>query len=144
MDQGKICGVIIGLLGGWLLWGAWSAIALQLGNGSPMNEIFDVAFSIRVMSSVAAFVAGIAALIELRGGAWLAGIAAFLMGVLTIAMIAMGADKSLWQDEIIILFIMTALFLGIMVARGQSELEKERAEVNASAPANHAGSGEQV
>ncbi len=123
MDQGKVCGVFIGLLGGWLLWGAWSAISLQLQQGSGLDDIFDVAFSIRVMSSVAAFVAGIAALIELRGGAWLAGISAFLMGVLTIAMIAMGTDKALWQDEIVILFIMTALFLGIMVARGQAAAE---------------------
>jgi len=125
MDQGKICGVFIGLLGGGLLWTAWSAISYQLQNGSGFEQIFDVAFSIRMMSALAAFVAGIAALIELKGGAWLAGIAAFLMGVLTIAMIAMGADKSLWQDEIIILFIMTALFLGTMVARGQSETRDE-------------------
>ena len=123
MDQGKICGVIIGLLGGWLLWGAWTAVAQQLQLGSNFADIFDPAFSIRVMAAIAAFVAGIAALIELKGGAWLAGIAAFLMGVLTISMIALGADKSLWQDEIIILFIMTALFLGIMVARGQSLTE---------------------
>lgn len=120
IDQGKICGVLIGLLGGWLLWGAWSAISLQLQQGSGLGDIFDVAFSIRVMSSIAAFVAGVAALIELRGGAWLAGISAFLMGALTVAMIAMGADKALWQDEIVILFIMTALFLGLMVARGQA------------------------
>ena len=124
MDQGKICGVIIGLLGGWLLWGAWTAVAQQLQLGSNFADIFDPAFSIRVMAAIAAFVAGIAALIELKGGAWLAGIAAFLMGVLTISMIALGADKSLWQDEIIILFIMTALFLGIMVARGQSLTEE--------------------
>ncbi len=123
MDQGKICGVIIGLMGGWLLWGAWSAVSQQLQLGSNFADIFDPAFSIRVMAAIAAFVAGIAALIELKGGAWLAGIAAFLMGVLTISMIALGADKSLWQDEIIILFIMTALFLGIMVARGQSLTE---------------------
>lgn len=119
MDQGKVCGVIIGLLGGWLLWGAWSAIAIQMQSGSSLSQIFDPAFTIRVMSSMAAFIAGIAALIELKGGAWLAGIAAFLMGILTIAMIALGADKSLWQDEIVILFIMTSLFLGTMVARGQ-------------------------
>ena len=93
---------------------------------------------------MAAFIAGIAALIELRGGAWLAGIAAFLMGVLTIAMIAMGADKSLWQDEIIILFIMTSLFLGIMVARGQSELQKELAADNSLASADDVETGDQV
>lgn len=121
MDQGKVCGVIIGLLGGWLLWGAWSAISYQLQNGSGLAEIFDVAFTIRILSSLAAFIAGIAALTELKGGAWLSGIAAFLMGVLTVAMIGMGTDKALWQDEIIILFIMTALFLGTMVARGQND-----------------------
>ncbi|MEO9969163.1 MAG: hypothetical protein ABJG15_04905 [Hyphomonadaceae bacterium] len=134
MDQGKICGVIIGLLGGWLLWGAWSAISYQLQNGSELGEIFDVAFSIRIMSSIAAFIAGIAALIELKGGAWLSGIAAFLMGVLTIAMIAMGADKALWQDEIIILFIMTALFLGTMVARGQASGEFADDQVDDAEP----------
>ena len=56
------------------------------------------------------------------------------MGVLTVGMIVTGTDKTICQDEIIYLFILTALFLGILVARGQnyggrSLVEKELAEI---------------
>ena len=121
MDQGKLCGIAIGVLGGWLFWQVWSTVSFQMTSlGLSFSEIvFDPVFMMRLLAALSAFVAGIAALTELRGGAWFAGIATFVMGVLTFAMIAMGADKSLWQDEITYLFIMTALFLGIMVARSK-------------------------
>lgn len=120
MDQGKVCGIAIGLLGGWMLFGNWEIIATGLQQGLSLPEIFNVAFSMRLLASLAAFVAGVAALTELRGGAWFAAIASFAMGVLTLGLIAMGQDKTLWQDEIVYLFILTALFLGILVARGQA------------------------
>lgn len=135
MDQGKVCGIAVGVLGGWLLFGAWEVVAVGLQAGDPLLEIFDAAFSMRFLAAMAAFVAGVAALTELRGGAWFAGIATFVMGVLTIGMISMGTDKSIWRDEIIYLFILTALFLGILVARGQNwaqvEVDQELAEVAA-------------
>jgi len=120
MDQGKICGIAIGLLGGWLLYGAWEVILEGIRKDMPWTVIFDAAFSLRFLAAMAAFVAGVAALTELKGGAWFAGIATFVMGTLTIGMISMGVDKTIWQDQVIYLFILTALFLGILVARGQS------------------------
>ncbi|MEL7128594.1 MAG: hypothetical protein AAGK23_03525 [Pseudomonadota bacterium] len=123
MDQSKICGIAIGVLGGWLLWQVWQTVAFQTASGLSVSEVvLEPEFMMRLLAAIAAFVAGIAALTELRGGAWFAGIATFIMGILTFVMIAMGADKSLWQDEITYLFIMTALFLGIMVARSRNAL----------------------
>lgn len=134
MDQSKLCGIAIGALGGWLLFGAWQTILIGMKNDLPWAVIFDAAFSMRFLASLAAFVAGVAALTELKGGAWFAGISTFIMGVLTLGMILTGTDKSIWQSEIIYLFILTALFLGILVARGQnyggqSVLDQELAEI---------------
>lgn len=128
MDQGKVCGIAIGLLGGWMLFGNWEVVASGFQQGLSLPEIFNMAFSMRLLASLAAFVAGVAALTELRGGDWFAGIASFAMGVLTLGMIAMGQDKALWQDEIIYLFILTTLFLGILVARGQAFSEAALAD----------------
>jgi len=120
MDQSKLCGIGIGLLGGWLLFGAWQTVLVGVQADLPLMAVFDAAFSMRFLAALAAFVAGVAALTELRGGAWFAGIATFVMGVLTLGMILTGTEKSVWQSEIIYLFIMTALFLGVLVARGQN------------------------
>lgn len=125
MDQGKVCGIAVGLLGGWLLFGAWQTILIGVQQGLPWMVIFDAAFSMRFLAAMAAFVAGVAALTELKGGAWFAGIATFVMGVLTIGMIVTGTEKTIWRDEIVYLFILTALFLGILVARGQSAAARE-------------------
>lgn len=120
MNQGKLCGIAIGLLGGWLLYGAWEAILIGIRTDQPWPVIFDAAFSLRFLAALSAFVAGMAALTELKGGAWMAGISTFMMGVLTVGMISTGVDKTIWQDQVIYLFILTALFLGILVARGQN------------------------
>jgi len=120
MTKDKWCGIGIGVLGGWLLFGAWQTVVIGIREGASWSQIFDAAFSLHFLASVAAFVAGIAALTELKGGAWFAGIATFIMGVLTIGMIFTGVEKTIWQDQIIYLFALTALFLGILVARGQN------------------------
>lgn len=125
MDQGKICGIAVGLLGGWLLFGAWEAVLIGIRDNHSWTMIFDAAFTLEFMASLTAFVAGIAALTELKGGAWFAGISTFLMGVLVIAMIFTGVEKTLWQNQIIYLFILTALFLGILVARGQNQTSSD-------------------
>lgn len=134
MTRDKWCGIGIGVLGGWLLFGVWEQIMFGIRGGATWTQIFDAAFSLQFLAAMSAFVAGIAALTELKGGAWFAGIATFIMGVVTIGMIFTGVEKSLWQDQIVYLFAMTALFLGILVARGQSygaqeALEEELIEI---------------
>lgn len=133
MDQGKICGIAVGLVGGWLLFGAWEAIALGLQQGHELARVFQPGFLIKLLASIAAFVAALTVLAEVRGSTWFAGVASFAMGVLTIAMIVNGVDKSLWQDEIMALFILTALFLGMLAARSQMSaqdmLEAERVDM---------------
>ncbi len=134
MGQDKWCGIGIGLLGGWLLFGAWQKVLLGVHTDLSWFEIFTAAFSMHFLAALAAFVAGVAALTELKGGAWFAGISTFIMGVLTISMIFTGVEKSIWQDQIVYLFALTALFLGILVARGQNYgaeevLEQELADI---------------
>lgn len=135
MDQQKLCGIAIGLMGGWLLYGAYDVILAGLRAGAPLTEILTAAFSLRFLAAMSAFIAGVAALTEVRGGAWFAGIATFVMGVLAVGMILFGVDKAVWQAEIINLFILTSLFLGTLVARGQSfaklDIERELAEIAA-------------
>lgn len=135
MDQTKLCGAGIGLLGGWLLFGAIQTIATGLTSGSSLWQTFDAAFSLRFLVALTAFVAGVAALSEVKGDAFLAGFATVFMGVLTLSMILTGVDKTVWRDEIIYLFILTALYLGILAAREKSEMaqnkhmQKELAEI---------------
>ena len=134
MTQDKWCGIGIGVLGGWLLFGTYQQFLIGIRDDISWVEIFTAAFSMHFLAAMAAFVAGIAALIELKGGAWLAGISTFIMGVLTIGMIFTGVEKTIWQDQIVYLFALTALFLGILVARGQNhgadgELQKELQEI---------------
>ncbi len=134
MNQDKWCGVGIGTLGGWLLFGAYQKMLIGIREGDSWMSIIDAAFSMHFLAALAAFVAGVAALTELKGGAWFAGIATFIMGVLTISMIYTGVEKSVWQDQIVYLFGLTALFLGILVARGQNygadqAMEEELVEI---------------
>ncbi|MEL6323261.1 MAG: hypothetical protein AAFQ84_03410 [Pseudomonadota bacterium] len=118
MDQGKICAIALGVLGGWLALNTGYALMFAIRNDFPMDQLVESA--IRMFAAIAALISGISSLKALRVSAWFAGISAFVMAVLTFFMIVLGADKSLWQDEIIYLFMMTALFLGMMVSRSRA------------------------
>lgn len=132
----QICGFNLGLLGTFFMW--------QVGVGLAhfIHATLDVSLpailvepeiAVRISSAVAAFLAGLAALTEKRGGAWLAGLATFLFAVVTIGLIQGRHDVSLWRDDYVYLSILTVLFLALVVLRRDQAEEEETSLSTAAA-----------
>ncbi len=121
MDVTKITGFALGLTGAFLMWHTGVTLAGYFqANGTVqlMALLFDPEHSLRLISAMAAFLAGLAALTERKGGAWLAGIAAALLGVQTMAMLGGHGAVYAWQSEAIFLVILASLFLCMVVSEG--------------------------
>ena len=136
MTLRQLCGFILGGVGTWLMWQAGTGLSqyISASNGtvSLSQALFEPEHAMRILTAMAAFIGGLAALVEVRGGAWLAGISSFIFGILTFAMIANRADVSLWRDEAVYLIILTGLFLTLVVSRrGEPEMEAEEFEETA-------------
>lgn len=118
--QARICGVALAALGGYMLWQSASAVMFQARLGIPAAEaLLDFVVLLRVVSALAAVLAGVAAFAGLRLAGWLGALSVSVLAVLAFAMIGMGADRSLWQDEIVHLFLILALVVGIALAQGR-------------------------
>jgi hypothetical protein len=111
-----------------MMWQAGTGMAqyIEASNGmvSWQDALFEPATALRMLTALGAFVGGLAALVEKQGGAWLAGLSSFILGILTFAMIANRADVSLWRDEAIFLIILTGLFLTLVVSQRQEPEEE--------------------
>ncbi|WP_147372734.1 hypothetical protein [Henriciella mobilis] len=88
--------------------------------------LFEPQVMMRLMSAVAAFLAGLAALTERKGGAWLAGLSTFMFATVTIGLIQGRHDVSLWRDNYIYLSILTTLFLALVVLRREEDSEPSK------------------
>lgn len=120
MNQ-KLTGAVLGLVGTLLIWqtGAATAIYFQSAGFSDFEMVlFNPEYSLRLLSAMAAFLAGLAALTEKRGGAWLAGLAACLFGIQTLALVYGRGAVHQWQNEAVYLVILTSLFLALVTANG--------------------------
>ncbi|WP_084398483.1 hypothetical protein [Henriciella aquimarina] len=84
----------------------------------------------RTTSAVAAFLAGLAALTERKGGAWLAGISTFLFACVTLEIFHGNYNIDVWRDDYIYLSILTVLFLTLVVFR-REEAEREEGMTDA-------------
>lgn len=119
-NQARLCGLALAALGGYMLWQSASAVMFQARLGIPAAEaLLDFVVLLRIVSAFAAVLAGLAALVGMRLAAWLGGVSVVVLSVLAFAMIGMGADRSLWQDETVHLFLILALTLGIAIAQGR-------------------------
>ncbi|MEM9938366.1 MAG: hypothetical protein AAFZ91_14975 [Pseudomonadota bacterium] len=117
----KWTGAALGLVGTLLIWQTGAAIALyfQSNGWSDFTMVlFDPEYSLRMLSAMAAFLAGLAALTEKRGGAWLAGLSSCLFGVQTLAMVYGRGSVYNWQDEAVYLVVLTSLFLALVITNG--------------------------
>ncbi|MEE2878195.1 MAG: hypothetical protein VX593_04245 [Pseudomonadota bacterium] len=120
----QICGFCLGLLGTWFMWQVGVGLAHFIHatlNISLPAMLVEPEVTMRLMSAVAAFLAGLAALTERKGGAGLAGFSTFLFACVTIGLIQGRHDVSLWRDDYIYLSILTVLFLALVVLRRDSE-----------------------
>lgn len=134
MNIRKMTGFALGLFGALLMWQSGIALAHYFhANGTEdfARLLFDPEHSLRMLSAMAAFLAGLAALTERQGGAWLAGFAACLLFIQTLAMLGGYGSVHKWQTEAVFLIMATCLFLALVVFNGG----KHRREVKEQATA---------
>lgn len=124
VDMQKIAGFGLGLLGTFLMWQTGVGLAQFFhadGTAHIASLMFDPQHSLRLMCAMAAFIAGLAALTEREGGAWLAGFASSLLLLQTLALMGGHGSVLTWQREAVFLIILTSLFLTLVIAQGKKE-----------------------
>ncbi|MCF6328302.1 MAG: hypothetical protein L3J02_00660 [Henriciella sp.] len=120
----KLAGFALGIFGTFLMWQSGVSLAQYFhANGTERlsSLLFDPEYSLRMISAMAAFIAGLAALTERQGGAWLAGFAAALLAIQTLAMLGGHGHVYAWHNEAVYLIILTGLFLTMVVSQGPAE-----------------------
>ncbi|MGB3625298.1 MAG: hypothetical protein WA989_05715 [Henriciella sp.] len=119
----QFCGFCLGLLGTWFMWQVGVGLAYFIHSTVHLTisgAIMEPDVMLRITSAMAAFLAGLAALTERRGGAWLAGISTFMFACVAFGLIQGRHDISVWRDDYIYLSILTILFLALMVLRRET------------------------
>lgn len=136
MTSRQLIGFLLGGVGVWLMWRAGLGMQSYIENAdgvkSVQQALFEPKYALRVLASLAAFVAGLAALTEKRGGAWLAGISAFIFGLTVFGLIAQREEVAEWGSEAIFLASLTGLFLALVVSQRKRD---EAADTDAASSA---------
>lgn len=127
----KVLGFGLGLFGTFLMWVTAVAVAQYFhahGFSQFGRMLFDPEYALRLLSAMAAFLAGLAALTEREGGDWLAGLASGILLVQTMVIISNHGLLAAWPHEAVYLIVMTGLFLGLVVFNGdKAEADAEGA-----------------
>ena len=117
----KILGFGLGLFGAFLMWVSGVAIAQYFhayGFSRLFQLLYDPEYALRMLSAMAAFLAGLAALTERKGGDWLAGLSAGMLLVQTFVIVSNRGLMAAWPNQGIYLIVMTGLFLSLVVFNG--------------------------
>lgn len=137
MTTRQFIGFLLGGVGVWLMWQAGLGMQLYIqqadGVKSVQQALLEPKYALRVLASLAAFVAGLAALTERRGGAWLAGISSFIFGLTVFGLIAQREAVAAWGSEAIFLASLTGLFLALVVSTRRTDDEADKTKALASA-----------
>lgn len=132
MTTRQLIGFILGGFGVWLMWQAGMGMQEYVNNSDGAKSIQEALlvpkYALRILASLAAFVGGLAALTELAGGAWLAGISSFIFGLTIFGLLANRSDIAEWRSEAIILVVLTGLFLALVVTRNQEGMLDEETD----------------
>jgi uncharacterized membrane protein len=124
MNIRQCCGFGLGLLGTWFMWQVGVGLAHFIHstyNVTIPAALMDPAVTLRISSALAAFLAGLAALTERKGGAWLAGLSTFMFACVALGVLQGRHDISVWRDDYLSLSILTILFLTLVVLRRNSD-----------------------
>lgn len=136
MTTRQFIGFLLGGVGVWLMWQAGLGMQLYIQQADGVKSIeqalLEPKYALRVLASLAAFVAGLAALTERRGGAWLAGISSFIFGLTVFGLIAQRKELATWGSEAIFLASLTGLFLALVVSTRNSDKAGEAPSPEAS------------
>lgn len=121
-------GFILGLVGVWLMWTYGVGMATYISHADGVKSfhqlLFDPDYALRLLMALAAFVGGLAALVEKQGGSRLTGVSAFIFGMLTFGMIGNQEAIAPWRTEAVFLICLTGLFLALVVATNAAQLNR--------------------
>ena len=124
MDLRQFIGFLLGGFGIWMMWHAGVGMEQYISSADGVKSVHDALFepkyAMRILSALAAFTGGLAALTERNGGRWLTGICAFIFGLSVFTLIASKEIVADWASEAISLSVLTGLFLALVVARGRA------------------------
>ena len=126
MNSNKIIGFGLGLVGSILAWQTGIALAQYFhenGTDQLLKLLLDPEHSLRLMCAMSAFLAGLAALTERNGGAWLAGFSSALLFIQTMSLVAGHGSIHTWESEAVFLIILTGLFLAMVVAGRRTDAQ---------------------
>jgi|GEM_PF-1885074 len=125
-------GFILGLAGVWLMWTCGTGMAGYISNADGAKSVsqllFDPDYALRLLMALAAFVGGLAALVEKQGGSWLTGVSAFIFGMLTFGMLGNQEAIAPWRTEAVFLICLTGLFLALVVATNAAKTQSAEIE----------------
>ena len=107
----KLAAGALALLAAWLFWQGISAVQIIVSRGSPLDDaLLQPPTSLwRIASSGIALAGGVLAVLNIKGGGWLAMIGAILFAALAGVMAGTGADSRMWMDEAVTGVILIAL-----------------------------------
>ncbi len=128
----RFAGFVLGLAGAALMWQSGIAVmAFFDADGARRLSalLLDADFSLRTLAALSAFIGGLAALTERRGGSWLAGLSASIFLVQTVSFMGGHGSVEQWQQEAIYLTILTCLFLAMTVSTHPSNEDRLGCEI---------------
>lgn len=137
MNMQKMAGLGLGLLGSFLMWQTGIGLAHFFhadGANRLLDLLVDPQHSMRLLCALSAFMAGLAALTERQGGAWLAGFSSALLLLQTLALLGGHGSIVPWQQEAVFLIITTSLFLTLVVARNKPASDETSTAPDTTSP----------
>lgn len=100
----RIAGLAGAAVAAWMLWETITPIMRQISFGSDLvTELLNPPVSLlRIVSTTLLIVGGLMAVGAIRGALWVFSAGALVFALMTGAMVAMGADYTMWRDEAIL------------------------------------------
>lgn len=100
----RIAGLAGAGVAAWMFWETITPIMRQISFGSDLvTELLNPPVSLlRLVSTSLLIIGGLLALGAIRGAVWVFGAGALVFALMTGAMVALGADYTVWRDEAIL------------------------------------------
>ncbi len=102
MSWRRLAAVLVVIVAGWLLWRGIYPVSLLMSRGSDLGPaLFEPPTSLwRIAAGLFCLIGGLLAVAKLPGGAWLAGLGAFLYLLLSVTLGLMAGEMVAWQVDL--------------------------------------------
>lgn len=100
----RLAGLVGACVAAWMLWETITPIMRQISLGSDLaTELLNPPVALlRIISTALLIIGGGLALAAIRGAVWVFSAGALVFALMTGAMVALGADYTVWRDEAIL------------------------------------------